>query len=35
MGLDENRPLTPAQKQMVERMYRTMVLGEAGSPPNQ
>ena len=41
MGLDENRPLTPAQKQMVERMYRKMVLGESvvlgesGSSPNQ
>jgi hypothetical protein len=28
MGLDENGPLTPAQKQMVDRMYRTMVLGQ-------
>ena len=28
MGIDEKGPLTPAQKQMVERMYRTMVLGE-------
>ena len=35
LGLDENGPLTPAQKQMVERMYRTMVLGEAGSSPHQ
>jgi hypothetical protein len=34
IGLDENGPLTPAQKQIVERMYRTMVLGEFGlSPP--
>jgi hypothetical protein len=36
MGLDENGPLTPAQKQMVDRMYRTMVLGQTGSsPPNE
>jgi hypothetical protein len=34
MGLDENGPMTPAQKQMVDRMYRTMVLGEAGSSAN-
>jgi hypothetical protein len=30
MGLNEKGPLTPAQKQIVDRMYRTMVLGEAG-----
>jgi hypothetical protein len=35
IGLDENGPLTPAQKQMVERMYRTMVLGEFGPSPPQ
>jgi hypothetical protein len=36
MRLDENGPLTPAQKQMVDRMYRTMVLGQTGSsPPNE
>jgi hypothetical protein len=35
MGLSEKGPLTPAQKQMVNRMYRTMVLGEAGAPPHQ
>ncbi len=29
-GLSETGPLTPAQKQMVERMYRTMVLDEPG-----
>ena len=32
MGLDENGPLTPQQKDMVDRMYRTMVLGEHGIP---
>jgi hypothetical protein len=35
MGLDENGPLTPAQKQIVDRMYRTMVLGQTGSSPPQ
>jgi hypothetical protein len=30
MGLDENGPLTPQQKDMLDRMYRTMVLGESG-----
>jgi hypothetical protein len=35
MGLGENGPLTPAQKQMVDRMYRTMVLGQTGSSPPQ
>ena len=35
MGLKEGGPMTPAQKVMVERMYRTMVLGESGKgPPN-
>ncbi len=35
MGLKEDGPMTPAQKAMVERMYRTMVLGESGKrPPN-
>ena len=35
MGLKEDGPMTPAQKVMVERMYRTMVLGESGKgPPN-
>lgn len=32
MGLDENGPLTPQQKELVDRMYRTMVLGEHGNP---
>jgi hypothetical protein len=36
MGLKEDGPMTPAQKDLVERMYRTMVLGESGNrPPNQ
>ena len=35
MGLNEKGPLTPAQKQMVDRMYKTMVLGEGGAPPRQ
>jgi hypothetical protein len=35
MGLDEKGPLTPAQKQMVERMYRTMVLGQTNGPATQ
>ena len=35
MGLNENGPLTPAQKDLIQRMYRTMVLGESGNrPPN-
>ena len=33
MGLKENSPLTPAQKDLVQRMYRTMVLGESGNRP--
>ncbi len=36
MGLKEDGPMTPAQKDLVQRMYRTMVLGESGNrPPNQ
>jgi len=35
MGLSEKGPLTPAQKQLVDRMYRTMVLGETGAAPHQ
>lgn len=35
MGLTENGPMTPGQKTMVERMYRTMVLGEPGPPKPQ
>jgi hypothetical protein len=35
MGLKEDGPMTPAQKDLVRRMYRTMVLGESGTrPPN-
>jgi hypothetical protein len=30
IGLDENGPLTPQQKELVDRMYRNMVLGEPG-----
>jgi hypothetical protein len=33
MGLNEDGPLTPAQKVLVQRMYRAMVLGEAANPP--
>jgi hypothetical protein len=33
MGLKEDGPLTPAQKDLVQRMYRTMVLGESGDRP--
>jgi hypothetical protein len=35
MGLDENGPLTPQQKNMVDRMYRAMVLGEPSKPSPQ
>jgi len=36
MGLSEDGPLTPAQRDLIQRMYRTMVLGEpANSTPNQ
>ena len=34
MGLKEHGPMTPAQKDMVRRMYRTMVLGESGERPS-
>ena len=35
MGLKEDGPMTPAQRDLVQRMYRTMVLGESGkTPPN-
>jgi hypothetical protein len=33
MGLKEDGPLTPAQKDLIQRMYRTMVLGESGDRP--
>ena len=32
MGLDPNGPLTPQQKNLLDRMYRTMVLGQPGEP---
>ena len=32
MGLKEDGPMTPQQKELVQRMYRTMVLGEPGPP---
>ncbi|HEV2696419.1 MAG TPA: hypothetical protein VGU90_00400, partial [Terriglobales bacterium] len=35
MGLKEDGPMTPDQKKLVDRMYRSMVLGEAKTPPNQ
>ena len=31
MGLKEDGPMTPAQRDLVQRMYRTMVLGEPGN----
>lgn len=34
MGLKENGPMTPEQKKMVDRMYRSMVLGEVKTQPN-
>ena len=34
MGLKSNGPMTPAQKDLVQRMYRTMVLGESGKRPS-
>ena len=34
MGLSEDGPMTPEQKQLVDRMYRSMVLGEVKTPPN-
>jgi len=34
MGLKEDNPMTPAQKDLVDRMYRTMVLGESGDRPH-
>lgn len=33
MGLKEDGPMTPAQKDLVQRMYRTIVLGESGNRP--
>jgi len=35
MGLTEDGPMTPEQRDLVQRMYRTMVSGESGNrPPN-
>lgn len=34
MGLKEDGPMTPTQKDLVQRMYRTMVLGEPGDRPS-
>jgi septal ring factor EnvC (AmiA/AmiB activator) len=34
MGLKEDGPMTPAQKDLVQRMYRTMVLGESSNRPS-
>ena len=33
MGLKEDGPMTPAQRDLVDRMYRTMVLGESANKP--
>jgi len=35
MGLKEDGPMTPDQKKLVNRMYRSMVLGEVKTPPNE
>jgi hypothetical protein len=35
MGLKEDGPMTPDQKKLVDRMYRSMVLGEVKTPPNE
>lgn len=34
MGLTEDGPMTPEQRDLVQRMYRTMVLGESGNRPS-
>ena len=34
MGLKEDGPMTPEQRDLVQRMYRTMVLGESGDRPH-
>src|SRR5579864_1175911 len=34
MGLKEDGPMTPEQKKLVDRMYRSMVLGEVRTPLN-
>jgi hypothetical protein len=35
MGLRENGPMTPDQRQLADRMYRSMVLDEVKTSPNQ
>ena len=34
MGLREDGQMTPKQRQLVDRMYRSMVLGQVKTPPN-
>jgi len=34
MGIEEGGPMTPEQKKIADRMYRSMVLGEIKTPPN-
>jgi hypothetical protein len=34
MGIKEDGPMTPDQKKLADRMYRSMVLDEAKTPPN-
>ena len=34
MGIKEGGPMTPAEKKIADRMYRSMVLGEIKTPPN-
>lgn len=34
MGIKEDEPMTPQQKELADRMYRSMVLGEVTTPPN-
>jgi len=34
MGLSEGGPMTPEQKELADRMYRSMVLGEPGASSN-
>ena len=34
MGIKEGGPMTPEQKKIADRMYRSMVLGEVKTPPN-
>jgi hypothetical protein len=35
MGIDESGPLTPQQRDLVDRLYRTLVLGEPSKPKPQ